>query len=197
MNQTAPPAQTINARKNPKLSELFKKAESRHFTDEELAAIGSEHPELSAELAAAAAVREVDVACIGRVVKEVFSQYPYDQHHDHANPKCIRDVRYVVAYGCHAMIARDPKWLEDKLLIWLKTILQAFDFPDRTKSTAGVLFADKGMEEALKALPPKAKSIHHCYYRLKQEIGKAIPAEHFKLMAPFLEQAVRILPEKY
>jgi hypothetical protein len=176
---------------------MFRSSESRHFNDEELAAIESEHPELKPEIAAARAVREVDVAAIGRVVKEVFSQYPYDQHHDHANPKCIRDVRYVVAYSCHAMIARDPRWLEDKLLIWLKTILQAFDFPDRMKSSAGVLFADKVMEEKLKTLPPKTKSIFHTYYRLRQEICKAVGPEHAALFSPYLEQAVLILPDKY
>lgn len=197
MNLTANNATAVNARKNPVLRELFKGAEARHFNEEELASIQREHPELELELETARAVRECDVAIIGRVVKEVYSQYPYDQHHDHANPKCIRDVRYVIAYACHAMIARDPKWLEDKLLIWLKTILQAFDFPDRVKSSAGVLFADKAMEETLRNLPAKTKSIFHCYYRLKQEMGKALPPQQFKLIAPYLDQAIRILPEKY
>ncbi len=194
---TREPAATVSPRQHPALREMFRASESRHFDDEELAAIERQCPERALALAAAREIREKDVAVIGRVVKEIFSQYPYEGKHEFHNPKCIRDVRYVVAYACHAMIADDPKWLDDKLLIWLKTILQAFGFPDRQKSAATALFADRTMEMKVAGLPIKAKSIYQTYYRLKQEMGKELAPEHYALIAPYLEQAVQILPATY
>lgn len=180
-----------------KLRQLCKPAEARHLTDEEMALIQDEVPETAPLITVARKIREMDVQIIKRVIEEVFSQYPYDKHHEFANPKCTRDVRYVVAYCCHAMICKDPVWLEDKLLIWLKTILQAFDFPDRQKSAANALFADKTMEKQIAGLPIKTKSIFQCYYRLRQEFQKALPPEDFEKIGPYLQQAVDVLSEKY
>lgn len=193
----SPTAAPPSARKHPVLAELFRKAEGKHFTDEELASIDKLYPQLKQSIAAAKEVRSKDVAIIGRVVKEVFSQYPYEKFHDFANPKCIRDVRYVVIYAVQALLAQDPHWFEDKLLIWFKTILQAFDFPDRSVQSAGALFADPILEEKLKQLPKKTKSIFHCYYRLKQEMKKELKPEHFELLASYFDQATSTLSEKY
>jgi hypothetical protein len=184
-------------RLHPGTAPLFKDAESRHFTDEELDFILKEYPEKAPQLAVAREVRSIDVAVINRVVKEIYAQYPYEEHHEFATSKCPRDVRYVVAYAVQSMIEGDGRWFEDKLLIWLKTILQAFDFPERTKTTGSTLFSDQVLEEKLAKLPKKSRSIFHMYYRLEQEMAKALAPGQAELLSPYLSIATNVLSEDY
>lgn len=188
---------TVSARCHPKLREVFKSAEARHLDDSELDAVLSIYPDLEKEVAAARAVREVEKQVVKKVVREVFSQYDYEKHHEFALAKCPRDVRYVVAYACHAMLARDARWFDDKILIWLKTILQSFEFPKRNSSAAKALFADKDLENRLAELPQKSASVFHCYYRLRQEMERAIDPDSFEQIEPFLTQAINTLTEEY
>lgn len=190
-------AQTLSIRLHPRLSGLFKAAESRHFKDEELETILAERPDLQPLAETSQMVRSKDVAIINKVVKEVFSQYEYDKHHDFASAKCLRDVRYVITYACAAMMAEDLKWYDDKLLTWLKTILQAFEFPARKQGTGIVLFSDKILEDKLKTLPAKSQSLYHCYYRLRQEMEKELGEEHFTRVEPYLTSSLNVLTEEY
>jgi hypothetical protein len=185
-----------SARLHPKLNEIFKAAESRFFTDEELAVILQFFPHLAPHTEVALELRAKDMAIVTRVVKEIFSQYPYEKFHEFSTTKCVRDVRYVLAYCTQAMLAEDSRWFEDKLLIWLKTILHSFDFPDPIKLSSVTLFSDPVLETKLKELPKKIKSIFHTYYRLKQEVGKELKAEQFKLIAPYLDLVINVLSEK-
>ncbi len=184
-------------RVHPRLSGLFKDAESRHFKDEELETILMERPDLKPLAETSQIIRGKDVAIISRVVKEVFSQYEYDKNHDFASAKCPRDVRYVVTYACSAMMAEDLKWFDDKLLTWLKTILQAFEFPARKQGTGNTLFNDQILEDKLKALPQKTQSIYHCYYRLRQEMQKEIGDVHYSRIEPYLTASLNVLTEEY
>lgn len=181
----------------PSVNEMFSQCAGRFFSDGELDLILAERPDLRPEAEASVAIREISTSVVKRVVGEVFSQYAYEKMHEFATAKCPRDVNYVVAYATHAMIAQDPNWLDSKLLIWLKTILQAFDFPERTKSAAGALFADKELEDALARLPKKSKSIFHTYYRLKQEMQRELSGAHFKLIEPYLQLTLDSLTEAY
>lgn len=184
-------------RNHPRLGPIFKAAEARHFKDNELDSILEEFPDRAPEVAAIRAIREIDVACISRVVKEVFSQFDYEKHHDYASAKCPRDVRYVVTYACAAMLARDLRWFEDKLLIWLKTILASFHFPARNPQASGGLFADEELEGKLKTLPQKMQSTYYCYYRLREEMKKELQPEHLQLIEPALTLALNTLTEPY
>jgi hypothetical protein len=183
--------------RDPRVAELFKQSEGRHFTDDELTIFEREFPERAPHAAAAREVRTKDLAAIQRVVKEIFSQYNYEKNHEFAMAKCPRDIRYVVAYGVHAMLADDHQWYDDKVLIWLKTILQSFDFPERNRTAMGALFADKALEARLKELPQKTKSTYHTYYRIKAEMKKELSPAAFELMAPFFQQAIDTLTEAY
>lgn len=184
-------------RVHPKFLELFKQAEGRFFSDDELNFILSERPDLGPEVATARAVRPLASGVVKRVVTEIFAQYDYEKLHELALAKCPRDVNYVVAYATQAMLAQDLGWLDDKLLIWLKTILQAFDFPERTKSAVGALFADKELEDNLAKLPKKTRSIYHTYYRLEQEMQRELSQEQFAPLAPFLQLTLDSLTEAY
>ncbi len=184
-----------SVRLHPKLSELFQQAGGRHLKDEELELLLGEVPDLAPQVEAARTIRSIATGVIKKVVAEVFSQYPYEKAHEYAQAKCPRDVNYVVAYASLAMLARDPEWLDNKVLLWLRSILQSFEFPDRVKSAANALFADRVLEDALARLPVKNRSTFHCYYRVQQEMRKAMPAAHFEQIQPYLQQTIDTLTE--
>jgi len=188
---------TPHFRDHPRLGPLFREAESRHFRPEEIQIILAERPDLAPEVAAVSAVREIDLSVIQRVVKEVFAQFDYEQFHDYATAKCTRDIRYVITYACAATVAKDLRWFDDKLLIWLKTILAAFNFPARTSGAGGGMFADEVLEERLKELPQRTQSTFYCYYRLRQEMEKELAPDHFRIIEPSITLALNVLTEPY
>ncbi|MEZ0295987.1 MAG: hypothetical protein ACAI35_05975 [Candidatus Methylacidiphilales bacterium] len=186
----------VSPRVHPALATLFRKAEARHFTDEELNDIVKMYPDRAGHVATVRSVRHKDLSIVNALVKEIFAEYGYEHAHELAYSKCTRDIRYVLIYATHSMLAQDPKWFDDRLLLWLRSILQSFTFPGRIKQDAGkAIFADPVLETRLKELPPQCRSIFHTYYRLQQEMQKKLDPPHYYLIAPYLSQATKTLSE--
>jgi hypothetical protein len=193
-----PQRQTVPPFRHPELKDIFKQAEGKYLTDPELAKLVSIYPHLAVHAEAAKEVRGKETGFIGRAVKDTFVIYPYEKHHDHATAKAVRDGRYVLAYGTMAMLLEDIRWYEDKFLIWTKTILQSFEFPDMPKGTDASSFGiDPAMAAKLKEFEAKAKSIYHMYWFVKEECRKELQPAHFQLMTPYLDVAMNVLSEKY
>lgn len=188
---TAPPP------RDPRLAEIFKKAEARHFTNEELDAIVNHRPDLKEVCETARSAREAEPEIIPRVMEEILQQYPFEDLFENPRIKLPRDWGYVIAYSSHAMVMGSPKWFDDKLLVWLKTILQAFDFPDRRPDVSTSLFEDEILEKAMTELPARCRSIYHTYYRLGQEFEEALTTPQARLFVPYLGQARATLTEPY
>ena len=179
-------------RAHPKIQALFKKAEARHLTEAELLEYLSLAP---GEGERAAAAREVALAEPGVVkacLQDVFALYPYAQKHFLAGEKCQRDIGYVSAYATHAMLLDDPDWFRDKLLIWLRTILQAFEFPLRNQApTAAIPFHE--ITAQADAMPPRVASIYETYARLRRRYQDALSPASYALMEKPLRQPVDVL----
>jgi Phycobilisome protein len=182
-------------RTQPDLADLFKRAESRHLTDDELDAYLALVPEHSARAAAAKSLRETDAAAVRKTITELYQIYPYEQHHQLAMPKCIRDVRYVSAYASHAMLLGDADWFRDKLLLWMKTILQSFEYPDIPAGSTRRLNPEPEARAALEKLKPHQRSIYECYYRLKTELRRALPPAAYTELEPYLQLPVDVLSQ--
>jgi hypothetical protein len=178
-------------RLHPELADLFKRAESRHLTDDELDAYLAAVPEHAPRAEAAKALRAADAAAVRKVITELYQVYPYEQHHQLAMPKCIRDVRYVSAYAAHAMLLGDADWFRDKLLVWMKTILQSFEYPDSPNNKR--LNPEPEVRATLERLRPHQRSIYECYYRLKTELRRALPAPAYTELEPYLQLPVDVL----
>jgi hypothetical protein len=187
---------STSARLDPTLAEVFKKAEARFFTEDELSAIVAKRPDLSGHVEAARQIDEISEQVVGRAMEELFAQYPYDKIYKECRVKIPRDVTYVLAYCVHSMVAEDPKWLDDKLLIWLRTILMSFEHPDRDPQAQTAFFKDPVLERRLQELPKNSRGIYHSYYRLRQEIGAELSPEMFGLIEPYLQQAMDTLTEE-
>lgn len=180
-------------RANPELTELFKRTESRHFTDDEFElylAVAGEHAE---RVAAAREVKSLDAQIVRNLITDLYTIYPYAQHHNLPMPKCIRDVRYVTSYATLAMLMGDPQWFADKLLIWMKTILQSFEYPDIPAGTSRRLNPEPEVRTALANLKPNQRSIFECYYRLKSDLKKALSPAAFIEMEIYLQLPIDIL----
>jgi hypothetical protein len=193
-----PQRQTVAPNRHPELKDIFRQDEGKYLTDQELARLVAVYPNLAPQAEAAKDVRSKETGIIGRAVKDTFAIYPYEKHHDHATAKAVRDGRYVLAYGTMAMLIGDVRWYEDKFLIWTKTILQAFEFPDMPKGADPASFGiDPAMAAKLKEFEAKAKSIYHMYWFVKEECRKELQPAHFQLMTPYLDVAMNVLSEKY
>ena len=180
-------------RHHPELHELFKLAESRQLTEQELEAYYRAIPEHVARATAAREIAAVERSVVQNVIDEIFALYPYEQQHQAASSKCSRDVRYVSAYATLAMLMNDPQWFDDKLLIWMKTILQAFEFPERGQQRKALFSVQSSLPATTDKLKPHQLSIYETYTRLKQHYQRTLTSTSYTLIEPYLQQAIDVL----
>lgn len=178
-------------RNHPQLKQMFINAESRYLENAELKLYCSVLPEHIKRAKAAHEIKKVQAEVVAKTVKEVFSMYPFLQNHELASGKCSRDVGYVAAYITQAMLMNDSEWLRDKLLLWLKTILQAFCFPERNKDINAQTHSLVTVEAD--RLPSMRSSVYETYARLKNNFEEKLSPESFALVEPLLQMACDIL----
>jgi hypothetical protein len=185
--------QTDSLRRHPQLKALFKDAESRHFNDAEFDLYLSIYPEGHARVAAAREVKAVDGQIIKKVITCIYEIYPYEQKHQLAVAKCIRDVRYVSAYATGCMLMGDLQWFEDKLLLWMKTIIQSFGYPDIPPGTTKRYFSDPEILAHIATLKPNQRSIYETYRGILEEFRANLSPAAFAEMQPYLQRAIDVL----
>lgn len=179
-------------RNHPDLKALFKTAECRHLTEDEYRRYLQLAPDGADRVRAAQEVAAAEAEVVRATLTEIFQLYPYVQNHFMAQEKCTRDVTYVSIYATHAMLLDDPEWFRDKLLLWLKTILQAFEFPARNANpTLDNPFPD--ITRRADALPQAAASIFDTYSRLQQKYREVLAPSSFALMKAPLQQPIDVL----
>jgi Phycobilisome protein len=183
---------TNSLRLHPSLKQLFDDAESRHLTDGEFDNFLKVAPQFANRVKAAKEVKSFEVEVVDATIQEVFRMYPFIEKHELAQGKCYRDVHYVSAYSTMAMLMNDPEWFRDKLLIWLKTILQAFHFPARDQKAEASKSQRIVSLEADK-LPQPRSSIFETYSRLKQNYKERLSPESYALIEPMLQLSCDIL----
>ena len=188
----------MSLRQHPELRSLFFNIEARHPTESELRLYCEVVPECTHRARAARDVARVEDDVVKQTVAEVFIDFPFEQHHPQAYAKCIRDVKQVSIYATQTMLMDDPDWFEEKLLLWLRSILQAFNFPARQEPKPGLL-ARIGQRFSKPVPPPPPlpdgrDAIHATYSLLYQLYQETLSADTFKLMDAPLRQAVDILP---
>lgn len=142
---------------------------------------------------------DAELAVAAKTIKQVFSLYPYPKFHELPLDKCIRDVSYVSVYATHSMMLDDPDWFRDKLLIWLKTILQSFTYPAREEPDPKVAalrlpLPYPEITEHADTLNPKGRrSIYETYSRLIMNYQEVLSPKTFGMIRPHLQLAVDIL----
>lgn len=186
-------------RVHPDIRALFAEAQSRNLTEDEQARYLELLPDQADKMAAARNVQAHEELVVKRTVVDIMQLYPYQEFHLRAPEKCLRDVRYVSTYATHAMLQNDVQWYKDKLLIWMKTIIQAFEYPgadagDPSKR-AGVNNSHPDLTEAASQMPDKAASIFDCYSRLRRNYEAVLEPQTWVLMDEPLQAALDVLAE--
>jgi Phycobilisome protein len=186
-------------RDDGRIRRLFQAAESRHLTADEYSKYLSYAPHANERSAAAREIENIQLDVVAKTIKQVFSLYPYPSYHELPLEKCMRDVGYVSVYATHSMLLDDPDWFRDKLLIWLKTILQSFSYPAREDTNpAGAANAKPlphpEITEHADSLKVKGqRSIYETYSRLIVNYQEVLSPQTFNLIRPHLQLAVDIL----
>jgi Phycobilisome protein len=183
---------TQSLRLHPELKNLFAAAEGRFLSDDELGEFQRVIPTAKQRAEAARQMRAHEQDVVERVVEEIFRDYPFEKNHALARVKAIRDIRTVAAYAQLAMLMDDPRWFRDKLLLWLRTILQALGFPDREGPARKVAFASND-DQSLKQYKPDQRAVHATYAKLKQRFTEVLDSGNAQLVAPYLQQATDTL----
>lgn len=154
------------------LLESIRKTEpGRYLTIEEARALVAAEPYMAARVAASRAAEAAEKAVVQATVEAVLKKYDFKSGRGgYGESKCYRDVTLVYRNVVFAMLCDDPEMLQNKLLFWLRTILQALSFPGGTDS------------------------IKMCYATLRKEAFKRIPPESAALIDPFFKITEEILP---
>lgn len=151
------------------LEEIRKNDPGRYLTREEASALSFEGPGMVARIKASQAAQALEDQIVEATVLATLKKYDYERKHNYARDKCMRDVGYVYRYAVFSMLCEDRRILDDKLLFWLRTVLQAQGFPE-------------GLE-----------SIKWCYSTLLLNVRKKLQPEHVALLEPYFAGAVEIL----
>ncbi len=183
-------------RDNPQVDELFRIAESRHFNEYEFERYLALLPDYAARVAAAKEIIAHEQAVVTETIKQVFFLYPFAKYHEFPRDKCHRDVSYVSAYATHSMLMDEPDWFGDRLLLWLKTILQAFSYPAR-EERIGVnpktILPYPEITAYADTLPKRRRAVYETYARLLKNYQNILSPQTFSLIEPHLQLAVDIL----
>ena len=175
------------------LQAVFREAEARHLTEEELKLYQSLVPDASDRADAAKAAYAVELQVVEDTIESIFEAYPYSKFHALHSEKCPRDVTNVSTYAIQAMLMDDNDWFRDKLLLWLKTILQAFRFPPRSYPKETVLFGNDQETGVINSLPPGRQSLYETYLLLDRNYQQVLHENHYELLRPHLELTRHIL----
>lgn len=152
------------------LARIADESPGRYLTMEEKDAVLRGSPYMAPRLAAASDAEARHDEVVERTVKAVLKKFDFKRAYEYGEDKCIRDVGAVYRWAVFCMLCGDRRMFEDKLLLWMRTVIQSFGFPGGNES------------------------IRMSYARLRTEAGKALRRETMELLEPYLAAAEEILP---
>ncbi len=184
---------TTSLRLHANLQQMILNCQQKHAEDEELDLYLQIAPENEARVRAAREIREVETPIVRKVVKRIFEVYPYEQHHELAVTKATRDVKMVVLYAALAMLVGDPQWMRDKLLLWMRSILNSFRFPDKLPNREYIYQSDPRASAKLQKLKPHQRSVYETFLLCRDEMQRALSREAYAEIETYLNLAVDTL----
>src|SRR5687767_12066499 len=110
------------------LNELLRQSEGRYLTAEERERVLDYARDLPARVRAGEEVEAHEADILQAVCDELRQHYPrYERLFPSAWDRCARDLQLVLRYDVRAMLADDPRPLEEKALYYLRSILAAYN----------------------------------------------------------------------
>lgn len=155
---------------NTRFESMFADAEGRYLSQDEIQRVTTYTESIGARLAAMKAVEAVEAKIIEEVIEEVWKKHAdFERRHVDAREKAKRDITLALRYCALAMVRDDDSFLTDKLLYWMRTILQAFHFGQVIDTT---------------------------YRALIVRTQAHVDARHFRLIEPYLKLTHQILTQE-
>ncbi len=125
---------------NTEIKEMFSDAEGRYLEADESQKLKQFAQSLQSRLETMEAVKAAEKAIVSETLDAVWETHPeIESRYTKARENCTRDVTLVLRYCAMAMVREDMTFLRDKMLYWLRTILQAFQFGPILDTTYRVL----------------------------------------------------------
>lgn len=152
------------------LAEISKTEPGRYLSADELRRLESEEPYLAPRIRAARNAQAAEPEILRAVLEPLYKRYDFDTGRTYGREKGYRDVGIVYQYCVFAMLKDDMRFLENKLLFWLRTILQSLNFPGGNDC------------------------IRDTYVMLRKETHRRLPKEDAALLDPFLKACEEVLP---
>jgi len=178
---------------NSQLRSEFKDAEARHWTTKEFSVLLTHDKSAQTRIDVARVCYDNETRAVDEAIDAIFEIYPYHDCHEFSTEKCARDVTNVSTYAIHSMLIDDLDWFNEKLLFWLRTILQSFDFPARSKPKETLMFGNSEITEIINSLPAGRQSIFETYYLLEENYKKHLSEEQFEIFRPFISTVKDLL----
>lgn len=135
---------------NPTIEEMMDEARGRYLEPAEQSALIDYAETLEERLAAMRAVEEHEQQMVDEAVEKMFAEHPdAASRHEFVEEKAKRDMILVVRYCALAMIRDDVEALDQQLLHWFATIVDAFEMRDllETSYLALIEAADSRLDE--------------------------------------------------
>ncbi len=153
---------------NPVIQDVIRNSESRYLNEEEKRQVLAFTNSLAQRFKISSLVEQKEDAVVKAVIDQMKRMYPnFDRYHPQAWERAYRDIQLVLRYTVQAMVWNDLMMHEEKVLIWLGTILASFGFTP--------------------------KFVRDTYILLKEEVSKNIPADGYALLEPFLQKTIEVM----
>ena len=156
---------------HPILAEYRREKPGSYLSDSEISKILSDQPEMDVRLRAAKKAEMEQQSILDYVIPTVLAKYDFRGRFEYGESKCYRDVAAVYRYCVFAMLCGDLDVLKNKLLYWMRTVIQALDFPS-------------GKE-----------SIKFTYTLLRNRVRQQLPPEFVAVLDPYFQAVEEVLPE--
>lgn len=146
---------------NAEFNKMFSQAEGRYLEPTEQAALIDYATSLEARLAAMRAIQEHEGAIVDACVSAMLEEQPemYERHMN-VREKATRDMTLVLRCCAMAMVRDSEDYLEQRMLPWFRTIINAFDM---------------------------LSAVERSYRELLGQAEAHLDADHFNLIAPYLK----------
>ncbi len=158
-----------------KMMKTLNNSDSRYLTREEQEEVLAYTTSVPKRLQAASQVEQKEMEIVQAVVEQMKRRYTNFQNlHDRAWDKAIRDIQLVLRYNAQGMVMDDLDMAADKLLFWFRTII-----------------ASVGMT------PQFARDT---YTFMHDACKQKLPADAFALLQPHLKKTIEVMsdfPEPY
>ena len=153
-----------------RLLKIVDSTDSRFLNAEEQAAVLQYAASIPARIEASKHAERIEGEAVRVTIQHIRRRYPkFEAYHQRGWDKGARDLQLIFRYAVQAMILDDPEVAEEKLYIWIRTVLSSFNI------TPGF--------------------VRDSYTIFRDVLREQLPANAYSLLEPHLNHAIQVLSD--